>query len=575
MWCFGLYVRNKPIFSIDESPSLSTGARPVYMKPPRPKIYLWIAIIAVLTALPYAQVWHHDYVHFDDYEYIVDNNYINRGITSEGFLWAMNFRQADGSYWRPITWFSHMLDFTLFGKNSGAHHMVNVVFHILNAILVFVLMYAMTAKSIPSLVIALVFGLHPLNVESVAWLTERSNVLSTFWGLMALLFYRQYTTHKTYRSYCLVIIFFLFSLMSKPLLITLPFLMLLIDYWPLARIKGVKGNFKVAADLVIEKIPLITFALVSVWLAMARVGDETISVTQVPFYLRTANAVVSYIHYLVKFIYPVDLAAFYPFPLSIPAWKTIGASVVLAATSILLFVKAGRIPAAFVGWFWYVGTLVPKIGLIQAGMWPALADRWLYFPGLGLSIMIIWPLGRWLRDNHKPVMRCASLLSGAGFIFLLIYLTWLQVAIWSNSQILFENMLKRTQNNYFAHNNLGFLSSVQGQNRAAEEHFRKAIDLNPHYEKAYFNMGVILSDQGKESEAIVYFRKAVALKPTSALNNIALGKTLVYQGQKEGMQYLTAALQLSQNSGEVYNIVRAILRNAGQTERLNPPIPND
>ncbi len=545
------------------------------MKPALPRIYLCITIIAVLTALPYAQVWHHEYLYFDDHKYIVDNNYINRGLTSEGFLWAMNFRQADGSYWRPITWFSHMLDFTLFGNNSGAHHMVNVVLHILNAVLVFVLMYALTAKSIPSLIIALLFGLHPLNVESVAWLTERSNVLSTFWGLIALLFYRQYTRHKTYRAYGLVFIFFLFSLMSKPLLITLPFLMLLLDYWPLGRIEGIKGNLKVIADLVIEKIPLMALALVSIGLVMSRVGDETISVSQVPLYLRTANATVSYILYFLKFIYPVELAAFYPFPLSIPAWKTIGASVVLASTSLLLLLHAKRMPAVFVGWFWYVGTLVPKIGFIQTGLWPALADRWLYFPGLGLSIMLIWPLGRWLIDSPKPVMRCACLLSGAGLFFILTYLTWLQVAVWSHSQLLFENMLKHTQNNYFAHNNLGFLWSVQGQNRVAEDHFRKAIDLNPQYEKAHFNMGVILSDQGKENEAVVFFREAVALKPTSVLNNIALGKTLVYQGQKEGIQYLTAAMRLSRNSSEVHNIVRAILRNAGQTENKKAPIPPD
>ena len=543
------------------------------MKPSLSRIYLYIAVIAVLTALPYTQVWHHDYVYFDDYEYIVDNNYINRGLTVEGFFWAMNFRQADGSYWRPVTWFSHMLDFSLFGKNSGAHHMVNVVFHTWNAILVFVLLYILTAKPTPSLFIALLFGLHPINVESVAWLTERSNVQSTFWGLMALLCYRQYVIHKDYRFYFLLITCFLFSLMSKPLLITLPFLMLLMDYWPLERLKGIKGHYKAVAALVIEKIPLIALALVSIGLAMSRVGDETISVAHVSFSLRVANALVAYVRYLLNFFYPVELAAFYPFPPSIAAWQSIGAFVGLAAISAVLLWQAKKIPWVFVGWFWFVGTLVPKIGLVQAGLWPSLADRWLYFPGLGLAIMVIWPLGRWLLEDPKPIMQWACLAAVTGLFFLLTCLTWLQVAVWSNSQTLFENMLTHTPNNYFAHNNMGFLLKMQGQDRAAAEHFRKAIGLNPHYEKAHFNMGVILSDQGHASEAVVHFRKAVALKPSSVLNNLALGKTLVDRGQNEGVQYLSAAMQLSHNSNEVQNIVKAILSNAGRRERKPPPGP--
>ena len=536
------------------------------MRPSLQEIYLWVAVIAVLTALPYVQVWQHDYVYMDDYEYIVDNNYINRGITMEGLFWAMNFRQSDGSYWRPVTWMSHMLDFALFGRNSSAHHMVNVVFHTLNAILVYLLLYFLTAKSMPSLFIALLFGLHPLNVESVAWLTERSNVLSTFWGLIALLFYREYTNHKTYRRYCLVVIFFLLSLMSKPLLITLPFLMLLMDYWPLGRIEALKGRYKAVAALVIEKIPLIALAFTAIFLAISRVGDETVSVSQVAFPLRAANAFVSYVQYLLKFFHPVELAAFYPFPQSIAAWKSFGAFALMTTISVLLLWRARKSPDVFVGWFWYVGTLMPKIGFIQAGLWPAWADRWIYFPGIGISIMVVWPLGRWLLAHPKPMIPRCGIAAGAGSIIILTCLTWMQVGVWSNSQTLFNNMLKHTQNNYFAHNNMGFLLKIQGQDRAAEGHFRKAIDFNPRYAKAYFNMGVIMSDQGNDNDAAVYFRKAVALKPTSVLHNLALGKTLVHQGREEGLQYLSTAVHLSRNSAEVHTIVKAILRDAGRPQ---------
>ena len=569
-WHLSMYCGGCRIRRVDNNVKSNLIVR----KPSWQRIVLCIAVIAVLTALPYAQVWHHEYVYLDDYEYIVHNNYINRGLTMDGLLWAMNFHQSDGSYWRPITWMSHMLDFALFGRNSSAHHMVNVIFHALNAILVYLLIDFMTKKSVPSLFIALLFGLHPLNVESVAWLTERSNVLSTFWGLIALLCYRRYTIRKTYPSYGLVVIFFLLSLMSKPLLITLPFLMLLMDYWPLERVKALKGQSRSAAGLVIEKIPLIALAFTSVYLAMARVGDETISVSQVAFSLRAANAFVSYIQYLLKFFHPVELAAFYPFPQSIAAWKSFGAFAMIATISVLLFLRAKKMPYVFVGWFWYVGTLLPKIGFIQAGLWPAWADRWIYFPGIGISIMIVWPLGRWLREHRKPMMQRCGIAAGAGSLFILTYLTWMQVGVWSDSQTLFDNMLKHTQNNYFAHNNIGFLLSTQGQNHAAEEHFRKAIDFNPRYEKAYFNMGVIMSDRGNESDAAAYFRKAVALKPTSVLNNLALGKTLVNQSRKEGLKYLSTAVHLSRNSAEVHNIVKAILRDAGRTRHQNPLVSN-
>lgn len=458
------------------------------------KEYITILFLTLLTILPYAQVAQHSFVHLDDYEYIVNNAYINKGLSAEGFHWAMNFRLQDESYWRPLTWISHMLDYTLFGNDAGMHHLINIFLHVSNTILVYLLLYKMTGRLLESFIVAVFFGLHPINVESVAWLTERSNVLSMFWGLICLILYYKYAIKKTRFHYWLMIFSYIFSLMAKPLLVTLPFLMLLLDYWPIGRIRKLKEDPKYLAKIVIEKLPLIILSFLAILISINRVGI-TISVAQVPISLRASNALVSYVQYILAIINPTNLAAFYPFPQSIPVWKTIGAIIVIAVTTVVAFIKVKKMPYFFVGWFWYIGTLLPKVGFIQAGLWPAMADRWAYFPAIGLFIIMAWMLFSNDAICQKSY-RHLFVVAMTAVVGIMTFQTWNQVSVWNNSYSLFEHMARKTQNNFLAYNNLGYLYSLEGETEVAEKYFYKAITINPKYEKAYFNLGVISLDKG-------------------------------------------------------------------------------
>ncbi|MEE4606017.1 MAG: hypothetical protein V2J65_32400, partial [Desulfobacteraceae bacterium] len=381
-------------------------------------------VLVVLVGLPYFQVRNHEFVDLDDYDYLVENHHIKNGLTVDGLVWAFSFQKNDNSYWRPLAWVSHMVDFEFSGNDAGRHHISNLLLHVFNTLLLFVFFVITTGRSFGSFLAAALFAIHPINVESVAWVTERSNVLCTFAGLITMLLYVWYTLHPSLSRYLFVVLFLIICLMVKPILVTLPFLLLLLDFWPLNRFGdnslGKEERIRRIWKLFGEKIPLIALCFITIWISLHRQGG-TISVEQISIPLRLSNAAVAYVRYLINLFYPLNLTAFYPFPKTIPMWQTLGAVFVLMSVSVVSLIRARAMPYLFVGWFWFAGTMFPKIGLVQAGLWPALADRWAYFPAIGLFIVISWLCGDFLKKRptiSKRQMAFISLLTCGALCFL-------------------------------------------------------------------------------------------------------------------------------------------------------------
>jgi tetratricopeptide (TPR) repeat protein len=495
-----------------------------------------VLFLAMLVLLPYTQVLRHDYVDFDDFDYIVENPYVKHGFSTQGVWWAFNFRHQDKSYYRPLTWLSHMLDFEVWGAAPGYHHLVNVALHLGNAVLLYGVFFAMTGAWGPSVLVGALFGVHPINVESVAWLTERSNLLCTLFGLACMWAYVGYARQPTPRRYLATALAFTASLLAKPNLVTLPFLMLLLDYWPLGRwrwpertVGGAGTTREVATGeipafsigrLVVEKLPLITLSIAAIGTSILRLGS-TIPAGQVPWELRLSNALVSYVRYLGNLFWPHNLAAFYPYPKSIPPWQAWGALTALAVISLLVLVQIRKRPYIFVGWFWFVGTFIPKIGLIQSGLWPALADRWAYFPAIGVFLLIGWWGGE-VRERWQPSMKRLSTAAMALCLAGLAALTWVQVGTWSDSYTLLGRMLKLYPDNFMAHNNLGLLQRKDGRIREAEQHFREAIRINPGFEIAYLNLGNLAKERGDADRAMEWYRQALELNRNYAGAHLAI-----------------------------------------------------
>jgi protein O-mannosyl-transferase len=526
-------------------------------------------LLIVLVLLPYSQVRNHEFVDLDDYDYLVENHHIKNGLTLDGLIWAFSFQQGDNSYWRPLTWLSHMLDFEFFGNDAGWHHLTNLLLHLLNTLLLYALLFIMTGKSGRSALVAALFALHPINAESVAWVTERNNVLCTAVGMITLLFYVWYVSRPSFNRYLLTFLSFLLCLMVKPILVTLPFLMILLDFWPLYRFghghsehQNQKGKLK---QLISEKFPLIILSFVAIWFSMHRHGSP-ISIEQVSIQLRLSNAVVSYVQYLFNLFYPLNLTAFYPFPKMIPIWKIAGALSVLLSISGIVTVWARKMPYLFVGWFWYAGTMFPKIGLVQVGLWPALADRWAYFPAIGLFIMVSWLgldyLNKQSSISKKQIAYISLIACGV-----LCFLTWKQVGYWSNSTRLFERMVEKTHDNYMAHNNLGTVLLSQERYDDAEIHFLRAIEIKPDFEIPYVNMGKVTYTKGNIEEAIEYYEKAIAIRPDYYAAHLSLGnlylRTADYQ---KSWKYYTEAVRINSDGALPYNGMGGVLTKIGRLD---------
>jgi hypothetical protein len=434
----------------------------------RRDVLLCLFLIVISLAV-YLQVRNHEFIHLDDYLYIAENRHIQQGLTTESVTWALT--ATDISYWQPMTLLSLILDYELYGLNPLGYHLTNLLLHLLNTLLLFLVLKRMTGSIWRSAFVASLFALHPLNVESVAWATERKNVLSTTFWMLTMWTYVLYVERPVIVRYVLVFLCFALGLMSKPMLVTLPFVLLLLDYWPLGRFQFRRSAAEIEAQehkllqpssrwasnfrLVLEKVPLVVLSVVAIYVSSLSVQRSgiVISTETVPMTLRIANALVSYVGYIGKMFWPQKLAVFYPYPTMLPTWQVAGAGLLLIGVTLVAIWTFQRLPYLVTGWLWYLGTLIPVIGLKQVGLWPAMADRFAYVPLIGLFIIIAWGGSELVAGwRHRRVV--LSVVAGAAIAAAMIC-TWRQLHHWRNTAELFKHALEVTTDNYVAHNNFG------------------------------------------------------------------------------------------------------------------------
>jgi tetratricopeptide (TPR) repeat protein len=517
-------------------------------------------LIAASTAAAFAEVRSLDFLEFDDDLYVTRNAHVQGGLTWAGLGWALTATRANN--WHPVTWLSHMLDCQLFGLDPAWHHGVGLALHIANGLALFLLLQHLTGAVWPSAFVAALFGLHPLHVESVAWVSERKDLLSTLFGLLALAAYAAWAQRGSRRGYALALALFALSLMAKPMLVTLPVLMLLLDYWPLGRLQGRAG----LPGLLVEKLPFFVLAGLSSALTYAvqisggsGYGGDALSPA-----LRGANAVVSYARYLCKTFWPADLAALYPHPFVWPMAVVAGATVLLLGISALALWQARRRPYLLVGWLWYVVALLPVIGLVQVGR-QAMADRYTYVPLVGIFVAVAWLASeaaqRWraLRPAVVGAAVLALLASGAA--------TRAQVRHWENTLSLWGHALEVTARNAFAHNQYGAGLAVRGEGARALEHLRRAVALDPDLALAQFNLGRALHGQGDLEGAVLHYGRAAELHPGWADAHHGLGVALAQRGDLDAARdSLGEAVRLAPDAADARFGLAAALEASGRLE---------
>jgi tetratricopeptide (TPR) repeat protein len=522
-------------------------------------LFLGISILAI-----YWQVRNYPFVNYDDRTYVTENQHVQDGLTLKGIAWC--FTAVHSSNWHPLTWLSHMLDCQLYGMNPGWHHLINVLFHILNTLLLFLVLKRMTGNFWQSSFVAAMFALHPLHVESVAWVAERKDVLSTFFWMMTLWSYTRYVERSKFDRYLLVLLCFILGLMAKPMLVTLPFVLLLLDYWPLNRFQFEKSGYgdkseqgRFPLTLILEKMPLFVLsAASSVVTYLAQKSSGSVSpLDAIPFKVRIANAMVSYVSYIGKMIWPHNLAVIYPYQRNILLWKIAGAFFLLLAISVVVFMMVKTKPYFAVGWFWYIGTLVPVIGLVQVGS-QAMADRYTYMPLIGIFIIIAWGtpdlVPKWRYKKIGFTVLTTSVLA------VLMITSRLQVTYWSDSTTLFEHAINATVDNSIAHVNLGQALIENGKIEAANRHFYEALRIKPDLVEPLLNIGIVLREKGNIDEAIDHFLKAVHFKPDCVEAYSELGMTLKNKGDFVGaVKSYLEAIRIKPDQAKFYNNIGAIL----------------
>lgn len=533
--------------------------------PNKKHFYLTCFLLAIVTFATFAQVLRCEFINFDDPDYVTENNLVQRGITWEGIAWA--FQTGRTGNWHPVTWISHMLDCQFFGVQPAGHHFTNLVFHIANTVLLFSIFTSATGAMWRSALVAALFALHPLHVESVAWVSERKDVLSTFFLLLALGSYFRYaitfaeTTEPPIRirqrrtNYFVALFFFALGLMSKPMLVTLPFLFLLLDYWPLRRIQF--PPLKLSVRLIHEKIPFFALSFLSsvvTFYVQKEVGAVS-SLTHISLMARLANAVVSYCRYLLKTFWPVDLAVLYPLR-EVAIWQSLSAALFLAFVTVVAIRVASRHPYFVTGWFWFLGTLVPVIGLVQVGS-QSMADRYSYVPLIGIFIALIWGIHEFTK-TAKPL---AIILSAIAIVACAVG-SRIQVQYWQNAVTIFERALAVTKDNFTAHLNLGVMLGKRGNVSESIEHYRAALKLQPGHGETHYNLANALARIGETTEAISHYQAALRAKPTDAEahNNLAS----VFQSQGEillAIKHFQDALHIQPDYPEAhYNLALILIR---------------
>jgi Flp pilus assembly protein TadD len=520
------------------------------------KKFLVISVYSVLTLstlLVFRQVRNFDFANYDDNYYVSENQHVLNGLTLDGIIWAFTTNLT--GYWHPLTWLSLMLDCQLFGPNPGPIHLINVLLHLANTLLLFAVLKKMTGSLWPSAFVAAAFALHPMHVESVAWIAERKDVLSTFFLLLTLAAYAGYVSRPSVFRYIAALAAFALGLMAKPMLVTLPFMLLLLDYWPLNRFErqpakvqmrqapqNASGAYKrsVWHQIIIEKIPFFVLsAIISVltfWIQRS-LGIAP-DVTRLPLESRVANVFLSYVRYIGKMFWPQNLAAFYPFDIGgFPFWQVVLCALLLLVISILVIYFGGKRRYLIVGWFWFIGILVPVIGLIQSGG-QGWADRYTYISYIGLFIMIAWGLPELL--SKWPYRKIALGIAAAMVLTAMGIGTCRQVGYWKNNSTLFTHAVEVTQNNYIAHNDFGVAYGKLGRWQDAIEAYKQAIRIKPDYADAHYNLGVAYGKLGRYQDAVEAYKQAIRINPDFAeahdnLGNI-YGKRGRYQDAAEAFK---------------------------------------
>jgi len=482
-------------------------------------VFLIYIILAVAALVAYEPVRKNGFVNYDDTGYVTKNQNVQSGINVKSVIWA--FTSFHMGIWHPLTWLSHMLDCQLFGLNPLGHHLVSLLLHILNALLLFWVLKRMTGAVWQSAFVAALFVLHPLRVESVAWASERKDVLSVLFWMLTMAAYLRYVEKPGFGRYSAVLLFLLLGLMAKPMLVTLPFVLLLLDYWPLERF-GYQQQKKVGLRaLIVEKIPMFVIVLASsiITFIAQRASGSVTSIEYLPVARRIGNASVYYLRYLGKMICPCRLAVFYPYQ-KLAQLQMIICFIAIVVISVVVLYAARRRRYLTVGWLWFLGTFVPMIGLVQIGK-QSIADRYTYLPSIGISIMVVWAAAELVR--RYKFTKFALAITGSLILLLLITSTRIQTAHWLSSLTLFEHTVKVTENNYQMHNNYAGALKRSDRFDEAVEQFKEAIRIKPDYVDAHYNLGNTYFAMNKVELAVSCWRKTLALAPehAGALNGIA------------------------------------------------------
>lgn len=486
--------------------------------------YLLVCILlGAATFAVYLPVRNHEFVYYDDNVYVTKNPNVQSGLSWQGVKWA--FTSGYASNWHPLTWLSHQLDCQLFGLNAGAHHIVNILVHVANTILLFIVLNRMTKGFWQSAFVAGLFALHPLHVESVAWVAERKDVLSTLLWLLTMLSYVRYAERPSAGRYIVTLVLFALGLMAKPMLVTLPFVLLLLDYWPLGRLGNPKYSIR---RLLFEKLPLLFLSAASSVVTYL-VQQKTGAVIAMPLSERIPNAICSYLTYIGKMIWPVRLAVFYVHPVNtLPAVRVVTYAVILVLMTVFFACYNRRHRYLLTGWLWYIGTLVPVIGIVQVGA-QAMADRYTYVPLIGLFIIIAFVAAQL---SGKIPLRKIILPAAAGVILLASALvTSIQLKYWKNSFALFDHALTVIENNAVMQNNYANILSELGRPAEAVKHLDEALKYIPNSPVIHNNFGIALEDLGRLDEAIEHYNFALELDPNFTLAHYNLGVALVKQGR--------------------------------------------
>ena len=562
--------------------------------------YLIIILLVVACFVAFGRIIGNDFINFDDPRLITENSHVQNGFNSESIKWSLTDSHLE--YWHPLAWLSIILNWQLFGANASGHHLVSLLLHIGATLFLFLFLNKATKNIWPSAFAAAIFALHPLRVESVAWASELKDVLSMFFGMATIYVYAFYVEKPRISKYLLCLLLFSLSIMSKPMMVTLPFVLLLLDYWPFGRwqkqfnqvnipvaadqktirkeikwgetdspmdqkvVNKVKSNLPVMITLIGEKWPFFLLSVVSSVMLIGQLwtDGQMASLQQVAFFDRVINALISYVSYLGKTFWPVNLVVFYPYDRLFQLWQVLGSASFLLGISVAVLFLVKKMPFLAVGWFWYLGTLFPVIGLLQAGA-QTMADRYTYLPSIGIAIMLAWGMPfLFQRINMREKILFPVAIA---VLCVLSVSTWMQCGYWENNITLFSHTLRVTKNNFLAHHFIALFLSEKNMINEAIYHYNETIRLNPYYAAAYLNRGTIYGKLGRYKRAMEDFSKAIHLNPiyADAYNNMGFTYYTIGQNQK-AIEYYNKAITLKSDHAIAYSNRAVIYFRQGNKE---------